>query len=177
LAAFDIGNSLICNSLGRYVATCYGDTHMTGAKQSILRVVSSPILLAALSGVVVNLSGFQVPAPVQKVVELVGVANTPLAMLTLGSFLQLRYSNGGPMMLTVALRMGVGFLAGQVLLLLFGLQGIERATVAMGAAMPIGLVTLVYSVSEGLDAEVAAGAISLSILVGIIITPILFAAY
>ncbi|HEX9115181.1 MAG TPA: AEC family transporter [Anaerolineae bacterium] len=173
VAAFDIGNSLIANSVGLYVATCYGDLHMGGVAQSVRRVVSSPILFAGLSGLAFNLSGLQLPSAVVKVLETVGAANTPLAMLTLGSFLQVRYGNWSPILATVALRMGLGFVAGQALLAIFQLRGIERATVALGAAMPVGLVTLVYSVSEGMDAEIAAGVISLSIVVAILITPLL----
>lgn len=177
LAAFDIGNSLVCNSLGLYVAIRYGDAHAADVRQGIRRVLTSPVLLAVAFGLVVNLTGLEIPPAVLRPVELVSQANTPLAMLTLGSFLQVRYARWAPLVVSVALRMGVGFLIGQLLVLLFGLSGMERVTVAIGAAMPVGLVTLVYSVSEGLDAEVAAGAISLSILVGMVITPLLLTAF
>jgi predicted permease len=49
--------------------------------------------------------------------------------------------------------------------------------VSLGSAMPIGMAVMVYSVSEGLDAEFAAGAISLSILAGLIVLPVLLSLY
>ncbi len=81
------------------------------------------------------------------------------------------------MMLAVALRMGIGFALGQVLVFLAHLQGLERIAVGLGAAMPIGLVVLVYAATEGMDAGLAAGTISLSILAGLFVTPILLSLY
>jgi predicted permease len=98
-------------------------------------------------------------------------------MLTLGAFIQLRYTNWQPMALTAALRIGGGFLLGQALVLLVNLQGLDRVAVSMGSAMPTGLAVMVYSVSEGMDAEFAAGAISLSIIVGLFVMPILLSMY
>jgi predicted permease len=112
-----------------------------------------------------------------KFLEPLAAANVPLAMLTLGAFLQLRYTNISWMGLAVALRMGVGFLLGQALVTLFHLQGLDRVAVSLGSAMPVGIAVMVYSVSEGLDAEFAAGTISLSILVGLIVLPVLLAVF
>ncbi len=177
LAAFDVGNSLIANSYGYYLASCYGDKPPWGLQQSLKRVLSLPVLWAALAGLAVNLSGVPLPSFLVKLLEPLGAANTPLAMLTLGSFLQLRYPNWKPMALTVALRMGLGFCLGQALVLLAHLEGLERAAVSMAAGMPIGLVVLVYAATEGMDAEFAAGTISLSILAGLFVTPILLSLY
>jgi len=79
--------------------------------------------------------------------------------------------------LTVALRIGGGFLIGLALVILAQLQGLDRAAVSMGAAMPTGMAVMVYAASEGMDAEFAAGTISLSILVGLIVLPVLLSLY
>ena len=177
LAAFDLGNSLIANSYGYYLASCYGDKPPWGFQHSLKRVISLPVLWAGLTGLAVNLSGVQLPSFMSKFLEPLAAANTPLAMLTLGSFLQLCYPNWKPMALAVALRMGLGFALGQVLVFLAHLQGLERTAVGMGAAMPIGLVVLVYAATEGMDAEFAAGTISLSILAGLFVTPVLLSLF
>ena len=177
LAAFDLGNSLMANSYGYYLAGCYGDKPPCGFQHSLKRVLALPVLWAGFTGLAVNLSGVQLPSFALKLLEPLGAANTPLAMLTLGSFLQLRYSNWKPMMFAVALRMGIGFALGQLMVFLAHLQGLERVAVGMGAAMPIGLVVLVYAASEGMDAEFAAGTISLSILTGLFVTPMLLSLY
>jgi len=177
LAAFDVGNSLMANSYGYYLAGCYGDKPPCGFQHGLKRALALPVLWASLVGLAVNLGGVQLPSFVLRLLEPLGAANTPLAMLTLGSFLQLRYPNWKPMMLTVALRMGLGFALGQLIVFLAHLQGLERIAVSMGAAMPIGLVVLVYAASEGMDAEFAAGTISLSILTGLFVTPMLLSLY
>jgi predicted permease len=43
--------------------------------------------------------------------------------------------------------------------------------------MPIGMAVMVYAAVEGMDVEFAAGTISLSILVGLIILPVLLSLY
>ncbi len=110
--------------------------------------------------------------------EPLAVANTPLAMLTLGAFLQLRYPNWQPDGAHGS-SAGLGAVSSSVrsLVLLAHLDGLDRAAVSMGSAMPTGLAVMVYSVSEGMDAEFAAGAISLSILAGLFVMPILLSLY
>ncbi|MBC7258797.1 MAG: AEC family transporter [Chloroflexi bacterium] len=177
LAAFDLGNSLVGNSYAYYTATRHG-THASSAWQAALkRVLALPTFWANILGITVNLAGLSLPAWLVQILEPVSKANGPLAMLTLGAFIELRFSRWRPMLVAVALRIAGGWLAGQALVAAFGLQGLERAAVAMGAAMPIGIVVLVYASMEGLDTDFAAGAISLSMLVALAITPFLLAAY
>jgi malate permease and related proteins len=177
LAAFDLGNSIVASSYGFYVATRYGKRPPVGYRQSILRVLSLPVLWAVLIGLVVNLLRIPLSPFLTKMLEPLAVANIPLAMLTLGAFLQLRYTRLPLMGLTVALRMGGGFLLGQACVLLAHLQGLDKVAVSMGSAMPVGMAVMVYSINEGLDAEFAAGTISLSILAGLVIMPVLISLY
>lgn len=177
LAAFDLGNSMVAHSYGFYQATRYGSRPPNGFWPSVKRVLSLPVLWAVLAGLVINLLRFPLPEFLVKLLEPLAAANVPLAMITLGAFLQLRYTNFSLMGLAVALRMGVGFLLGQALVILFHLQGLDRVAVSLGSAMPVGIAVMVYSVSEGLDAEFAAGTISLSILVGLIVLPVLLSVF
>lgn len=177
LAAFDLGNSLVAHSLGFYLATRYGNRPPNGLWQSIQRVLALPVLWAVIAGLAVNLLGIQLSPFLVDILEPVALANIPLAMITLGAFLQLRYTNVSLMGLTAALRIGGGFLLGQALVYLTHLQGLDKAAVSMGAAMPSGMAVMVYAASEGMDAQFAAGTISLSILVGLIILPVLLSIY
>jgi hypothetical protein len=177
LAAFDLGNSIVAHSYGFYLATRYGNRPSIGIRSGIKRVLALPVFWAVLAGLIVNLTRFQMPPFLIDMLEPLAVANVPLAMLTLGAFIQLRYPNWKPMALTATLRIGVGFLLGQALVRLVHLEGLDRVAVSMGSAMPTGLAVMVYAVSEGMDAEFAAGAISLSILVGLFVMPILLSLY
>lgn len=177
LAAFDLGNSLVSNSYAYYMATRYGAKSDVGVWVALKRVLALPTLWANLAGIAVNLSGFALPALAAKVLDPLAAANTPLAMLTLGSFIELRFPNWRPMFVASGIRIGLGWAVGQLLVLAFGLTGLERAAVSLGAAMPIGLLVLVYASLEGLDTEFAAGTISLSLLAAMLLTPVLLSLY
>jgi predicted permease len=177
LAAFDLGNSLIANSFAYYMATCYGEGHTCSLGISFKRVLVLPTLWASILGVAVNLTGFSLPILATRVLEPLAAANMPLALLALGSFIDLRSLNWKPMLVTVGLRVGVGWLLGQALVLLLGLTGLMRTVVSIGAAMPIGMIVLVYASLERLDVEFAATTISLSILVALLFTPLLLYFY
>jgi predicted permease len=177
LAAFDLGNSIVAHSYGFFLATRYGKRPPVGLWNSLRRVLSLPVLWAVLMGLVVNLLHIPISSFLLNMLEPLAVANIPLAMLTLGAFIQLRYTHLPLMGLAVALRMGGGFLLGQACVFFAHLQGLDRVAVSMGSAMPVGVAVMVYSVSEGLDAEFAAGTISLSILVGLAIMPLLLSLY
>lgn len=177
LAAFDLGNSLVAHSLGIYLAARYGNKPPNGFRRSVQRVLSLPVLWAVLAGLAVNLLSIPLSPFAVKILEPLATANIPLAMLTLGAFLQLRVQNLPLMSLTAALRIGGGFLLGQALVLLTGLQGLDKAAVSMGAAVPSGMAVMVYAANEGMDAEFAAGTISLSILLGLIALPVLLSLY
>lgn len=177
LAAFDLGNSMVAHSLGFYVATRYGNRPPDGLWHSIRRVLSLPVLWAVLAGLAVNLLAIELAPFLVKILEPVALANIPLAMLTLGAFLELRSKHLPLMGLTSAIRIGGGFLLAQAILLLTGLKGLENTAVSMGSVMPAGMAVMVYAANEGLDVEFAAGAISLSIVLGLILMPVLLSVY
>lgn len=173
LAAFDIGNSLMASGYGYYLATCFGSCIPCGFRGSFKKVVTLPILWAAVLGLVVNLTSFNLPPFLVKILTQVSAANTPLAMITLGVYVNFKFPNWKLMSLTVFLRMGVGYLIGLLIVFLTGLQGLDRLIISVGSSVPIGMVPLVYAASEGLDTEFAAACISSSIIVGVIFTPLL----
>lgn len=177
LAAFDLGNSLVASSYGYYLATFFGNKTPSGVQNSLMRALKVPILWASILGIIVNLSGLALPTYLLKLLEPVSSANTPLAMIALGTFLEFKFPKWKLMGLAVFLRIAVGFGIGQLLIFLFRLHGAEKVAVGLGSAMPIGMVTLVYAVSEGLDSEFAAAIISLSIVVGMIVTPLMLLMY
>ena len=177
LAAFDVGNSLSATGYGYYLATRFGENPPSGPWRSLQRILTLPILWAAVAGLGLNLARLSLPSFAIKILEPLGAANTPLAMVTLGSFLQLRFRNWKPLVVAVALRMGLGLALGQGLVALAQLQGLERAAVALGAAMPSGMAVLVYAAAEGLDTELAAGVVSLGLTAGMFLTPVLLSVY
>ena len=78
-----------------------------------------------------------------------------------------------PALAGTVLRMGGGFLLGNLASGMLGLSHLERAVVIISAAMPAGLNSVIFSTEERLDVELAAAIVALSICVGIALLPML----
>lgn len=143
----------------------------------VKHISTMPMIWACVLGIALNLAHLQVPGLLKEMLDALAVANAPLAMLTLGLFVQLRVPNWRPALMAAGLRMGLGWLVGQGFVRLLGLGGVDQVVIGVGAAMPIGVLALIHSSTEGLDTELAAAALSLSIVVGAVATPLLLSAY
>jgi len=69
--------------------------------------------------------------------------------------------------------MGIGFVLGYSLALLFGLDGLERTIVIIGSSAPVGYNNLTFASMENLDKEFAASLVSIAMLIGVILVPLL----
>ncbi|NTW45195.1 MAG: hypothetical protein HGB14_12395 [Anaerolineaceae bacterium] len=141
------------------------------------KVVALPILWAVLLGLVVNLLSIELSPFLLKMISPISATNTPLAMIASGVFVNFKFPKFKLIGLSVFLRMGVGFLIGQLIVFLFNLQSLDRVIVTLGSSVPVGMAPMVFAASEGLDTELAAGIISFSIIIGLIITPFLLIIY
>ncbi len=176
-AAFDVGNSMMASGYGFYIATQYGSRRSNSLFEGIKRIFSVPVVWAILLALVVNLAGLTIPAFLSKMINPLASANAPLAMIALGIFINFKFPRWKLAGLTVFMRMGIGFLLGQLFIWLTHMQGLDRTVVSLCSAMPIGMVPLAYAATEGLDTEFAAACISLSIIIGVILTPLLLSLY
>ena len=177
VAAYDLGNALIASSYSYYLATRYAEEHTSRWSVACKRVLTVPQFWAAVLALAVNLTGVSVPTPIMRLLEPLGAANGPLGMLVLGCFVELRLPAWRPVLATVGLRMGLSWVIGQLLVLATGLTGLDRTVVSLAAATPIGIVPLTYASMFGLDTEFAATTLSLSIVIGVVSTPILLWVY
>jgi predicted permease len=173
LAAFDIGNSLVTSGYGYYLASTFGTKKPCGLSSSLKKVIMLPILWAVLIGLAVNLLNIELNPFILKMIKPISAAHTPLAMIALGVFVNFKFPKFKLISLSVFLRMGVGYILGLGIVFLFNLQGLDRIIVVMGSSVPVGMAPMVFAASEGLDTELAAGIISFSIIIGMVITPFL----
>ncbi|MEJ0100950.1 MAG: hypothetical protein WDO12_15095 [Pseudomonadota bacterium] len=72
----------------------------------------------------------------------------------------------------IGLRMLVGLALGWVCVQVFGLTGLTRAVILLGAAAPIGFNAVVLADMEKLNRELAASAASISVLIGLVYAPL-----
>ena len=173
IALYDMGNAFYAGILATYFARHFG-SRGTGSQESALRrVLSSPLLLAALSGVALSLLSVPLTGVLGSLLDRLAGANTPVAMMAVGMFLRPNRAQGGLVLQFIAIRMLLGGLLGWALALLFGLDGLDLVIATVGSSLPAGTTALVLSGAEGLDTGLAAALVSSSLIVGIVLVNVL----
>jgi hypothetical protein len=175
LAVYDIGNSITGNSFTYSLSASHGDSREEGVWTRLGKLLTLPPLWAGTLGLVFTLLDLSVPPAGERILAPLAQANVPLAMLVLGSFIELRLQHPGALGAVIGIKMGLGWALGWLAVTLLGLGGFERIAAGMAPAMPVGLVVLAYAAREGLDTEFAANVVSFSILTGMLVTPLMLA--
>lgn len=171
-AIFDIGNGLVVLTFVYYLACRHGATGQM-AQGAAAKVLASPPLWALLVAVILNGTGWEVPAPLHAFLETVGNMTIPLILLAMGLLFSPRFSHTRVLFLSLAIRVVGGLICGLLLSALIGLEGVTRNVVILCCAAPVGYNTLTFSSLAKLDIEFASNLVSGSILLGLIYTPIL----
>jgi hypothetical protein len=162
--------------LGVYGIAAAYNPHTTNRRQIFKRILVLPPLWALLVGVLLNITNIQLASPVTTSLQFVGSLTVILMVVALGLLFDPRHIRLDKTLAVVGLRMGVGLAVGLVVVTALRLQGIDRAIVLALAAAPIGFNLLTFASIEKLDQELAASAVSLSILVALILTPLILLA-
>lgn len=176
LSVFDVGNGLMTFGLTYYIACRYGEKKM-GTKLILQKVLFSPALIALVLGIVLNMTHIQLPAFLEITLQSIGNLAVPFIMLSLGVYFSFKLVKPLYLLTALIIRFGFGLLIGLALVKLFGFSGIDKTTVLVSTAAPLGYNTLLFSSLEGLDNEFAASLIPISIILGFIITPTLIAIF
>jgi malate permease and related proteins len=173
IALYDVGNAFYSGIVAVTLARRFGRDGGSSSAISWRRVFASPILAAAIAGVVFTMAEIPLAGPFGAFCDRLAAANTPLAMIAVGVFLRPQRAYGALVAQFILIRMLVGGLLGWGLALLLGLDGLSLIAATVGSSLPAGTTVLVLSGNEGLDAELAASLVSVSILVGAIVVSLL----
>ncbi len=164
-------NSVLRSTLGVYI-TARGDT--TSPLESLRRVFSVPVIYAAIIGVLFNVMGWTMPAPVLKAASIMGQGLVPSSLVVLGAQIMRtfreRQETTQPLALGV---MGFGrlLLAPIVAYLvggLVGLNGLSRKVVTLESATPTAVMTLVLATEYETDVPFAALSVLVTTLVSLL---------
>jgi hypothetical protein len=169
---FDFGNAIIVFSLVYYIACRYGEVSKNNLAM-LKKIAFSPPLWALVIAITLNLLNIRLPETASALFQTAGSITFPLVMISLGIYFTPKIANYRLLLLSIAVRMGLGMLLGLLFAYLFHLEGLDRIIALIGASAPIGYTTLTYSSLENLDKEFAASIISFSILIGFILVPLL----
>jgi predicted permease len=164
---FDLGQTTLTLTLLYGLALWHGtgSIHVGSAMQ---RFIAAPPLWALIGILVLKLFGLHLPIWLRELLIPIHMTTTPLASLVLG--LSIRLSGQGNLRLAalgVLVRMGVGVLLGFVAAEVLHLAGVERAVVILVAGMPSAVTAVIFAAETGLDEELVASIVGLSVGAGV----------
>ncbi len=169
---FDFGNGLMTYTVAYYFACKYGEGDKN-PKAMLGKFFSSPPLWALIIAILMNLLSLRIPELVGNFLSTVGALTAPLIMLSLGIYFNPTLVRLVPLGSALFIRLVIGLGLGFLFVYLFKLEGISKLVVLMNATAPIASNTLTFSSLENLDKEFAASLVSISILIGLVVTPLM----
>ena len=166
---FYIPNGLLIYTLGIYMASGHKDV-----RQGLKAVFMTPLIYAALLGLLLNFTGAAVPEAVTNALKFVGQAAVPLMLLILGMTVgRFKFSQISLTLAASVIRVGGGFAIGLLAVWLLGLTGLPRAIVLFEAAMPSAVVTSVLCTKYNNQPELAASIVLATTLMAVGVIPAL----
>jgi predicted permease len=171
MALFDLGHVLGQSCLVYAIATTYGG-HATGFRAIVRRVLAFPPLWALAVALLINASGAALPGWLFAMLHTIGQWILLLVIVALGVLFDVALLRDRRVPAIVALRMLAGLGIGWLCVGMFGLTGLTRSVVLLGAAAPIGFNAVVLSHVEKLNRELAASAASISVVIGLVYAPL-----
>jgi len=171
---FDLGQTTLTLTLLYALAVWYG-TAASGSRSrtAVRRFLSAPPLWALACVVTLKFLGFRLPAWLRELLLPLHLTTTPLASLVLGLSISLSAARHLlPLaLLGVIVRMGGGLLLGFAGAYLLNLTGIERVVVILVAGMPSAVTAVIFASETGLDEDLVASIVALSICFGVALLP------
>ena len=169
---FDLGQTTLTLT-GLYALALWHGTAAPSARSSLLRMLAAPPFWALTLALALKAGGFHLPAWLHTILMPVHLATTPLASLVLGlsiSFVVLQRT-WTLACLGVAVRMLGGLSLGWLAAWLLNLTGLERAVVILIAGMPSAVTAVIFASETGLDEDLVASIVALSICLGVALLP------
>ncbi|MCC6139718.1 MAG: AEC family transporter [Nitrospira sp.] len=169
---FDLGQTALTLTLLYMLAVWHG-TGAPSARSALRRLLVSPPFWALTIMLALKTAALHLPDWLHAVLTPVHLMTTPLASLVLG--LSISFTavprTWRLTCLGVAMRMLGGLLLGWLAAWLLNLTGLERAVVILIAAMPSAVTAVIFATETGLDEDLVASIVALSICLGVALLP------
>jgi predicted permease len=162
LMAFDVVNNFLVLTVVHALAA--GASPLREARRSpFVQVLRTPPLHALLVGIGLNLTGTPLPSSAEQVLQPFAAASPVLIALGTGvlyapSSATLRRAGA-----LAAVRIAVGLSVALLVVVLLGLDGVDRDVLLLLGAAPLGFVIVTFSAHNRLDTDLAADALALSL--------------
>lgn len=174
VAFYDVGQVVLALTLAYYISVRYGDTPVSYRRMAS-KMLQFPLLWAFVLALLVNYAGFlREIEPVMPMVIMLHNCTIPIVMLSLGVFLEPGLRKWKPIAGVIFTRFVYSLAAAFILASLLNVEGLARTTILIASVVPPAMITLIYSVEEGLDVEYTSELLSVCIMIGLVYTPLLF---
>jgi malate permease and related proteins len=168
---FDLGQTTLTLTVLYGLALWHG-TASTHGPSAMKRFLTAPPLWSLAVVLVLKLFGLGLPSWLREVLVPLHMTTTPLASLVLGLSMSWSGRNTfGLAALGALVRMGGGLLLGIAAADVLHLVGVERTVVILVAGMPSAVTALIFASEAGLDEDLVASIVALSVAVGIGLLP------
>jgi malate permease and related proteins len=169
---FDLGQTTVTLTVLYTLASWHGAVSPS-AGSSLTRLLSAPPLWALSFILALKFAGFNLPSWLHDGLTPVHLTTTPLASLVLGLSISLDAVRRTWLLtsLGVTVRMLGGLLLGWMAAWLLDLMGTERAIVILIAGMPSAVTAVIFATETGLDEDLVASIVALSICLGVALIP------
>jgi predicted permease len=140
------------------------------ARSIAVELLKNPIIMGLLLGLFVNLAGWQLPGPVDRITEMLGAAAVPCALFAMGGSLAgypIMGDAGPAVFLSVTRLVLHPLVAWIVAVPILGLSGLWVSVPVTMAAMPAGVNVYLFGARYDAAAGVAARTVFLSTLLGL----------
>jgi malate permease and related proteins len=168
-AIMSIGSSTV----GPYLAA----RAQVGVRGALARVVRQPIIYAVVAGVIVNLSGWTLPAPVANASRLLSGGAVALMLLLLGlqlARLTVRQEASGAVLATAIRLVAVPPIAWAIARLV-GLEGVAFAVAVIQASTPTSISSALWALEFDARPALVSAAVVLSTVVSVVTLTVLLA--
>jgi len=171
-SVFDFGNLLLVFTLIYFIALYFGHVK-DGNKLILKKLVSSPPLWIIVFSIVLTSNNFILPTSISNILSNFNYIVYMIVMFTLGMLFKPDLDHLKLIAWGLGLRMVLGVVLGIAVSRFFGLQGVERLAVIVGASSPNGYTTIIYASIAKLDKHYAASLVSASLVFGVVLVPLL----
>lgn len=169
---FFVTTTFVFYTLGVLIASL---GHMT-FKDAALGLLKIPTMYAVVFAITINALHFQIPAPIDRAIQLAAGGTIPLMLILLGVELTRVQLSGSlrAIQLSVGLRLLISPLIALLLASLFGLQGFARQGSVTEASMPTMVSATVLATEYQLDSKLITAVVFISTLLSpLTLTPLL----
>lgn len=169
---FDLGQTTLTLTVLYALAVWYG-ARTSRPHSALNRYFASPPLWALACILTLKFLQLRLPIWLRELLLPLHLTTTPMASLVLGLSISFSAARGvlSFALLGVILRMGGGLLLGFAGAYLLNLTGMERVVVILVAGMPSAVTAVIFASETGLNEDLVASIVALSICCGVALLP------